>query len=395
MSAVAAGPARRPDGAARDLRLDFFRGLGLLFIYVDHIPENWVSYLTLANIVFCDAAEIFVFISGMSAALVFGRLMAREGYLFAAVQVLRRTWTLYVAHVFLFVIFTAQVSYTATRWRNPMFMEEMNVAGFLDEPGVAIIKALSLQFQPMFMGILPLYIVLLAGFALLLPVIRSFADLCLAAGLAVWGLVQFTDLNLASYPQGTWFHNPFAWQLLFLIGAALGFSRHVHGRPARLLRAPPVAVSAAFLACAVMAKLLFTFGNAFATVPQVIADSVWRLGDKSDLGPLRLMSFLALAHVASVVVRPDSAWLGRAWATPIVRCGQHSLGVFCFGIFLSVAGHALLVEYGRGNLAEAVVSFAGAGILLGGAWFLAWSKRRERGGRTATAKPGSSAGGEE
>ena len=173
--------ATRPAGGGRDLRLDFFRGLGLLFIFLDHIPDNWVSYLTLANVVFCDAAEIFVFISGISAALVFGRLFEREGYVFAAAQALRRTWTLYVAHVFLFVIFTAQVSYAAQRWRNPLFAEEMNISGFLDDPGVAILKALTLQLQPMFMGILPLYIVLLVALAILLPLLRRAIDVLLTA----------------------------------------------------------------------------------------------------------------------------------------------------------------------------------------------------------------------
>jgi hypothetical protein len=74
----------------RDLRLDFFRGISLLFIFVDHIPDNTISYLTLANFVFNDAAEIFVFISGYTAAVVFGGMAARTGSLYASLQVLRR-----------------------------------------------------------------------------------------------------------------------------------------------------------------------------------------------------------------------------------------------------------------------------------------------------------------
>jgi len=113
--------ALRPAG--RDLRLDFFRGLGLLFIFIDHVPDNAFSYLTLANFVFCDAAEIFVFLSGYAAVLVFGRQIAPEGTLYASVQVLKRCWTLYVAHIFLFVVYTAQVSWTAQRFENPLFVE--------------------------------------------------------------------------------------------------------------------------------------------------------------------------------------------------------------------------------------------------------------------------------
>ena len=143
-------------GSVRDLRLDFFRGLGLLFIFVDHIPNNAFSYLTLANFVFCDAAEIFVFLSGYAAALVFGREAGREGNAYAMAQVLKRCWTLYVAHIFLFVLYTAQVAWTAQRFQNAMFTEEMQVAAFLDEPHVAIVEALLLRHQPLFMNILPL-----------------------------------------------------------------------------------------------------------------------------------------------------------------------------------------------------------------------------------------------
>ncbi len=370
--------ATRPAGGGRDLRLDFFRGLGLLFIFLDHIPDNWVSYLTLANVVFCDAAEIFVFISGISAALVFGRLFEREGYVFAAAQALRRTWTLYVAHVFLFVIFTAQVSYAAQRWRNPLFAEEMNISGFLDDPGVAILKALTLQLQPMFMGILPLYIVLLIALAILLPLLRRAIDAVLIGSAALWLAVQVFGFNLPAYPDGKWFHNPMAWQFLFLIGAGFGLRHHVQGSSSRLLRLPPPTVSVAFLALCVAVKLLVTFADNLTVVPKGFVDLVWELSHKTDLGPLRLLCFLALAHVAVVAVPENAGWLRSRWVGPVVRCGQHSLEIFCIGIFLSVAGHALLVEYGYGVASEAMVSFGGCGVLMLIAGFLGWSKSRER-----------------
>ncbi len=51
---------------------------------------------------------------------------------------------------------------------NPMYSEEMGVGDFLQQPHVAIIRALLLQFQPTFLDILPLYITLLAIFPLVL-----------------------------------------------------------------------------------------------------------------------------------------------------------------------------------------------------------------------------------
>src|SRR5439155_1114581 len=83
--------------------------------------------------------------------------LGSQGAPFAAAQSLHRAWQLYVAHIFLFVIFIAEVSYTVTTFNNPMYNEEMRVADFLDEPHVAIVKALLLEFQPTFLDILPLF----------------------------------------------------------------------------------------------------------------------------------------------------------------------------------------------------------------------------------------------
>src|SRR5215469_16641313 len=167
----------RSSAATRDLRLDFFRGLALVCIFIDHIPENYLIYFTLSAIGFFDAAEVFIFISGFTAALVYGRALATRGVLIASVQVLRRAWQLYVAHIFLFVIFIAEVSYTVRTFRNPMYNEEMGVGDFLDNPHIAVVQALFLQFQPTFLDILPLYIVLLLAFPMILVGLRRQAVL--------------------------------------------------------------------------------------------------------------------------------------------------------------------------------------------------------------------------
>jgi len=74
----------------RDLRLDFFRGLSLLMIFIDHIPGNFLSHLTLHSIAFSDAAEVFVFISGYAAALAYGRLFTSKGFRIAVVHIYHR-----------------------------------------------------------------------------------------------------------------------------------------------------------------------------------------------------------------------------------------------------------------------------------------------------------------
>src|SRR5215470_7730134 len=95
----------------RDLRLDLFRGLALWLIFLDHIPSNIVNWVTIRNYGFSDAAEIFVFISGYTAAFVYGREMQKRGVIVASARILKRAWQVYVAHIFIFVIFMAEIAY--------------------------------------------------------------------------------------------------------------------------------------------------------------------------------------------------------------------------------------------------------------------------------------------
>src|SRR3954462_15169511 len=97
----------------RDLRLDLFRGLANWAIFFGHIPETALAWLTSRNYGFSDGTDLFVFISGYTATLVFGRMMVRQGVLIATTRLLRRVWQLYVAHALLFLIYLTSVHYLA------------------------------------------------------------------------------------------------------------------------------------------------------------------------------------------------------------------------------------------------------------------------------------------
>src|SRR5215472_1627919 len=116
--------------AGRDLRLDLFRGIALWLIFLDHIPSNLVAWGTIRNYGFSDATEIFVFVSGYTAAFVYGNEMRERGLVIAGAHILRRAWQIYVAHVFLFAIYLAEISYVATSFENPLYAEEMKHSRF-------------------------------------------------------------------------------------------------------------------------------------------------------------------------------------------------------------------------------------------------------------------------
>src|ERR1700684_1541457 len=153
-----------PKPGERDLRLDLFRGLALWLIFLDHIPSNIVSWVTIRNYGFSDATEIFVFISGYTAAFVYGREMDNRGFIVASARILKRVWQIYVAHIFLFVVYMAEIAYVAASFDNPLYGEEMGILNFLKQPDVTMIQAMLLKFKPANTDVLPLYIVLLGGF---------------------------------------------------------------------------------------------------------------------------------------------------------------------------------------------------------------------------------------
>jgi hypothetical protein len=362
----------------RDLRLDFFRGLSLFFIFIDHIPENLLSYFTLHSIAFCDAAEVFIFISGYTAALVYGQSLKRSGGLLAVAQIYRRVWQLYVAHVFLFVIFTAEVSYTLIAVQSPMYAEELGVGDFLNEPHIAVIRALLLDFQPPFLDILPLYIVLLATFPIVLLALEAGWVLPCLVSVVLYTLTLKRGWALHTYPDNhAWFFNPLAWQLLFVIGATFGHAR-AGGAPRRQLPRWLTRIAVLVAAVFAMISLSWTAHWIFDPFPALFLKLYYQTLDKTNLAPLRLLSFLALAGATLHFVRLDSRFLATAAARPIILCGQNSLYVFCLGIVLSVLGHFILSDIDAGVGMQIAVNLVGMALMIGTAALMQWFKTASR-----------------
>jgi hypothetical protein len=361
-----------PAATERDLRLDLFRGIALWLIFLDHIPENVVNWFTIRNYGFSDATEIFIFISGYTAAFVYGRAMRERGYLIASARILRRAWQIYVAHIFLFTIFMAEIAYVAATFDNPLYAEEMNILDFLKQPDVTIFQALLLKFKPVNMDVLPLYIVLLLLFPPALALLMWQPAFALAASALLYVLTWNFDWNLPAYPNGVWFFNPFAWQLLFVFGAwcALGGAK----RLAPVLQSRTVlAVAIAYLAFAFVITLTWYVEPLGRLVPNWLSEWMYPI-DKTNLDVLRFAHFLALAAVTVRFVPRDWPGLKSPILQPAIRCGQHSLEIFCLGVFLAFAGQFVISEYSGGPLIQIAISFTGIMIMIGTANLISWYK---------------------
>ncbi|MFA6267682.1 MAG: OpgC domain-containing protein [Pseudolabrys sp.] len=384
-----------PTSSERDLRLDLFRGLALWLIFLDHIPSNVVSWITIRNYGFSDATEIFVFISGYTAAFVYGRAMQLNGFIVATARVLKRAWQIYVAHVFLFAIYLAEISYVSHSFENPLYSEEMGVLNFLNSPDVTIIQALLLKFKPVNMDVLPLYIVLLLWFSPFLWLLLRSPSLGLLVSGAIYTLSWIFNWNLPAWPQGEWVFNPFAWQFLFVFGAWCAL-----GGAARLARAinSPVTLGLAilYLAFACFIALTWYFPTLGPYVPRIVNDNIYPI-DKTNLDVLRILHFLSLAIVTVRLVPRDWSALKSPLFLPAILCGQHSLGIFCLGVFLSFAGHFVFTEVSNGIPTQILVSLAGIGIMTAAAAVISWYKKIERQGpgpgpRAQATKPGFAGG---
>ena len=389
--AAVAAPAAR---AGRDLRLDLFRGLALWLIFLDHVPNNILAWFTIRNYGFSDATEIFIFISGFTAAFVYGNAMVQRGFVIAGARILKRAWQIYVAHVFLFAIFIAEISYVASSFDNPLYAEEMNALDFLKQPEVTIIQALLLKFKPVNMDVLPLYIVLLLLFPLALWLLIRNATVALLLSVALYSLTWEYGWNIPSHPTGHWFFNPFAWQLLFVFGAwcALGGAE----RLAPVLRSPVTLWLA-------IGYLLFCFGVTMTwyfprlsfLVPRWLGEWMYPI-DKTNLDVLRFAHFLALAALTVRFIPRDWPLLQSRFLKPAILCGQHSLEIFCLGVFLAFAAHFIMVEFFGGTLMQIMISMVGILIMVGTAALISWYKKVEgRGGSAPRRTPDADlAGGE-
>jgi hypothetical protein len=369
-----ANPSKDLFVVERDLRLDLLRGLGLWMIFLDHIPDDVVSWLTLRNYGFSDAAEFFVFISGYLAGFIYVPIIAAGEFLPALKRLWHRVWHMYVAHILLFLFFTAQIARVARKWDNPMYKDEFNVANFLNHPDELIGKALTLQYKPVDLDVLPLYICLIAISPFVLWVMLRRPNLTLAGSIVLYLFARYFDWNLPSYPKGaTWYFNPFCWQLIFFVGAWCGCgavkqissilqSRFVFG------------VAIAWILFALFIVMGWHSDFLKSLVPPWLNKVIYPI-DKTDLDMLRFTHFCALAVVVSRYLNHDWAGLKSKWLRPLVLCGQHSLPLFCLGVFLSFGAHWILVQWKSAFIEQFVVSLAGFAIMTAAAWLLDRAER--------------------
>jgi hypothetical protein len=361
---------------ARDTRLYLFLGLANWFIFLDHVPNDVVSWITPRHPGLSGASDMFVFIIGYTAALTYAPIMLERGAIIGATRVIRRAWQLYAAFIVLFAIYVVSIGDVATRYAAPDIIYEFNVAGLLEEPVRTVAHGLLLQSRALNLDLLQLSVLLMAFFPVALWLLLRAPTLALFGSFALYVAARQFEWNLSSFPDGNWYFNPFCWQLLFVLGAwcALGGVSRFRAR----FRAPAWAwLGAAFLVLAYVMSMAGRFPVLGDQLPSWLHDA-FIPNDRSNLPPYRILHFAIVALFATRLV--PKKWAGLNWPVfkPLIVCGEQALPVFCAGVFLSLAGHFVLVT-GSGSLAEQIlVSLSGLAIMTLVASYVAWSKRQDR-----------------
>lgn len=353
------GPRPSPAPRKRDKRVDVLRGLALLMIFIDHIPQNAPAAFTLHNFGFSDAAEIFVLLAGYSSMVAYGGLFGRAGVGTTLKRIFRRCLRIYLFQAALLIATLLIVR----AW--------MDMTGLVPRFGVkpllemglwqGMLRGLALNALPNYLDILPLYIILLALFPIVYFGLTRGMWGTLALSATIWLAAnvdhQLNLPNAAAVDDG-WYFNPFAWQFLFVIGAALAVA--VRSGGGFLPRHPAVTI----LAVSYLVFSLFQGGSWGEWGLPDLRPLLIEAPDKGHVAPLRLFDILALAYLLfSTPALRDLA--ERPMLRAAEACGKHSLEIFAAGCLAALIGRILYRTFGPVWPLQIAVNLIGLALMLG------------------------------
>jgi hypothetical protein len=356
----------------RDLRLDLFRGIAMLIIFIAHVPGNSWNGMIPARFGFSNATEMFVFGSGFASALAFGGIFLRQGMAVGIMRILHRCWQVYWAHIGLSLAVIALYLWANQKWPEIGYLGSQGLAPIMQHPKEALLGLMTLVWQADYLDILPMYLVILA----LVPVMMSLSQLHRFAPLGVSALIYFVSLNGWLQLNGNpweprdWYFNPFSWQFIFFIGFSFGRG----WLPALPLRDRRILIPAV----AVMAIAApISFWGTHMLLPALADLHGWLLPadwQQTYLHPLRLLHFFAFAYCVLSLVEPWRKHIGESWTRPLITVGQQSLAVFLASMFLARVGGIVLDQVGRGFGWTSIVNVLGLAAIFAVAWLVSWIK---------------------
>ncbi len=361
----------------RDTRIDVFRALALLTIFVNHVPGTIFEHFTHKNFGFSDSAEAFVLISGVAIGLAYGLKFRPGNRLLITLKAWRRAGVLYTTHIMTTVATLGIFSAAALYFSRPDLLKLINIELIINDTPEALVGIATLGHQVGYNNILSMYAVVL----LMMPVFLligsvSLRLMLLASGL-VWLVAGIYQIAPTNFPgDGFWFLNPLSWQLLFVIGIA-GMMHVKRGGEIRF-NWWMAGAAVFYLAGALFWVKWPLWGIETASgLPTVLTGF-----DKTFLSLSRLMHILAIAYL--IVTIP---WLSNLAQTrpghPLAVLGKHSLPVFIAGTILAMVAQVMKTVSPGGILYDAILISTGIALQFGLAYYLEWLPKIGWGGTKA------------
>lgn len=353
----------------RDERLDLFRGLTMLIIFVAHLPENsWNAWIP-ARFGFSSGAELFVFCSGIASALAFGGVFTRRGLWLGTARIANRIWQVYWAQIGLVLGLIALAAALDRTFGLAVLAQQFQP--LLTDPENALLGLATLSWQPDYLDILPMYLVILALVPVMMLAHRLHAALPFLIATTLYAAVWATGLNLSGNPWNGagWFLNPFAWQLIFFIGFFIAM---------KWLPVPPLGDGRLMLAAALflLISVPLSFWGILEHWPlaQAARDLVIPASEKTDLHILRVLHFLALAYLVLSLIEPWRDRLDRGAGHLLILIGRQSLACFLASVVLARLLGTIADMAGRDELLVASLNLTGFALILATALTVGWFK---------------------
>ncbi|MGE4373848.1 MAG: OpgC family protein [Xanthobacter sp.] len=376
----ALSPATHPaQKAGRLVSVDFWRGFALLTIFINHVPGLFLGDYTFRNFGVSDAAELFVLLAGVSAAFAYLRKYGPGTRLNVTTRVWLRAFNLYAAHLALVLVAIATIGGFAIWSGDSRILSQYHLDLLQNTPLEGLVGIVMLTFQPAYLNILPLYVVLLLMAPALIALMRRSLLLGLGASFTLYVVAQLAGLALPVWPNsGRWFFNPFTWQLLFACGLAIGAAIDA-GRPLVANRFLNILAPLYLLACLGWVLAGFPYALELWPLPS------FALGfDKTNLDLPRLLHILALVYCVSRL--PLENLLRQSpLASPLIVMGRHSLPVFCVGTILSLGAQVVRPAFEGALSFDLFIIVAGFSIQWMVAWTLDWQRGHAKAPKVASA----------
>ncbi|MFN8193913.1 MAG: OpgC domain-containing protein [Nocardioidaceae bacterium] len=363
MSVPGPGAPSRP---GRDLRIDFFRGLALLTIFVDHVRGDPWGRWTLREYGLVTALDVFILLAGVSGYLAYGTRLGsgwrdgRDGLR----RLFRRVATVYGAHLGLVLSLVLLAGVVGVLWPSYPVLPYLQVSRLVHDPWPTVLQVVTMSYQPRFCGILPVYVLLLPTLPLVVWGMRVSRLLPLGVGLVAFGVAVFTDLGFPFGGGDEWRIDPLKWFVVYAAGIVLG---SLAGRPPWHAPRWVTWLAVGWLAVTLLddAPWQALPGLAGVTAPTVALGVDLHAQPWAEV--LRLVSLAAAGWLVLRVVPARAAWLRAPSAVAVNRVGAASLPMFWIGAVLSAAATIVAVRLGESWAAYTAVTALGVVALLGAA----------------------------